>query len=259
MKHKVICVPGSVAPAAQRYAALTAAAGDAAEFHLKDLEVYRESVPPSDYSIEMELLGLDRFADSLGLDHFHLVGYSGGGFISLAYAATRPGRLLSLGLFEPAGIPGTHTELEEVSHRILQTSLRGLDGRDFMSAFIRLQLKPGVEPPPAPASTPPGMGNRPAGISAMIRAFDAYRLDRALFKACAFPVYAGYGDLSNDEQVVKMQILAGLFGDIHVQRYPGIHHFVSPEQIYTPAHAAELVFLWQRAEKALGMQLPQQQ
>jgi len=76
--------------------------------------------------------------------------------------------------------------------------------------------------------------------------------------ACTFPVYAGYGDLSDDYQLVKMQVLAGLFGDIHVQRYPGIHHFVSPDQIYTAAHDGELMGLWQRADEALAMQLAQQ-
>jgi pimeloyl-ACP methyl ester carboxylesterase len=250
MKSQVICVPGSVAPAAQRYAALVAAAGDSAEFHLKDLEVYRESMPPSDYSIEMEVAGIDRFADAHGLDRFHLVGYSGGGFVSLAYAATRPNRLLSLGLFEPAGIPGARSDQEEVAHRSLQEQLVGLDGADFMSKFIRLQLQPGVQPPPAPASLPVEMRNRPAGISAMIRAFDTYRLDRELFKACLFPVYVGYGDLSDDYQRIKVQVLAGLFADIHVQRHSGIHHFVSPEQIYTPAHANELASLWLRGEEA---------
>jgi pimeloyl-ACP methyl ester carboxylesterase len=255
MKPQVICIPGSVAPAAQRYAALIAAVGDKAELHLKELEVYSGSVPPASYSIEMELAGLDRLADSLGLEHFHLVGYSGGGFVSLAYAATRPHRLVSLGLFEPAAIPGRRTEIEQAAHRAFQEELHGLDGPGFMSAFIRLGLKPGVQPPPAPAATPPEMRNRPAGISAMMRAFDAYRLDRALFMACAFPVYAGYGDLSDDYQLVKMQVLAGLFGDIHVQRYPGIHHFVSPEQIYTAAHAGELMGLWERADKALAIQL----
>src|SRR6266571_4315121 len=224
MKHQVICIPGSVAPAAQRYGALLAGAGDAADLYLKDLEVYRESMPPVDYSVEMEVTGLDRFADSHGLDQFHLVGYSGGGFVSLAYAATRPNRLLSLGLFEPAGIPGNRTDQEQAAHRSLQEQLRGLDGADFMSKFVRLQLKPGVPPPPAPASVPAETRNRPGG-------------------------------LSDDYQLIKVQVLAGLFGDIHVQRYAGIHHFVSPEEIYTPAHARDLLGLWRRADARLASEL----
>src|SRR2546425_11746251 len=105
MKPQVICIPGSVAPAAQRYAALTTAVGHKADLHLKELEVYSGSVPPANYSIEMELAGLDRLADSLGLEHFPLVGYSGGGVFSLAFSATRPPRLFSPRLFARAGVP----------------------------------------------------------------------------------------------------------------------------------------------------------
>src|SRR5690349_190270 len=106
MKPQVICVPGSVAPAAQRYGPLIQAVGDGANLHLKDLEVYREAAPPEGYGIDDEATAIDRLADSKNLDRFHLVGYSGGGFISLAYAGTRPRRILSLALFEPAQIPG---------------------------------------------------------------------------------------------------------------------------------------------------------
>src|SRR5881397_1794879 len=104
MKPRVICVPGSVAPAAQRYKPLLdGVAGEAdlhlkdlevyrepkppadldgvageADLHLKDLEVYREPKPPAGYSIDEELSAVDRLADGLGLARFHLVGYSGG-------------------------------------------------------------------------------------------------------------------------------------------------------------------------------------
>ncbi|TMC87549.1 MAG: alpha/beta hydrolase, partial [Chloroflexi bacterium] len=105
-RPQVICVPGSVAPAALRYGPLMKHVGDDAEFHLKDLEVYRESAPPADYSIEEEVEALDRFADSKSLDTFHLVAYSGGGFISLAFGGIHRPRVISLSLFEPARIPG---------------------------------------------------------------------------------------------------------------------------------------------------------
>lgn len=256
MKPQVICVPGGVAPAAQRYAPLKAAVGEVAVLHFKDLEVYREAAPPANYSIAQELEGIERFVDSIGLDRFHLVGYSGGGFISLAYAGTRPGKLLSLGLFEPAGVPGKPTTEEQHIISSLNEKVRGLDDRDFMSAFVREQLKPGVQPPPPPAGPISAeMQKRPAGIRAMMRAFDAYRFDRDWLKLPPFPVYLGYGDLTGSYESTKVAVLAQLFGDIRVQRFDGIHHFVPPEQLYTPAHAASLRELWLRAESRLVPEL----
>ena len=246
-----MCVPGSVAPAAQRYAPLIEALKDKAGLHLKDLEVYREDAPPANYGINLELDGIDRFADSLGLERFHLVAYSGGGFCSLAYAGTRPQRLLSLGIFEPARIPGRLSDSELAVKKELDSGLAGLQGGEFMSAFVRLQVKPEARLTPPPP-TPPDetMRNRPSGIAAMLRAFEEYEFDRGLLRGCRFPVYYGYGDLSHDEQALKAGILAQLMPDVHVQRFEGVHHFVPPAQIYTREHVTSLVDLWQRAEKA---------
>jgi len=248
---QVICVPGSVAPAAQRYRPLVEAVGDSAELHLKDLEVYREATPPPDYTIDEELEAIDRFADSTSLARFHLVGYSGGGFISLAYAATRPRRINSLGLFEPARIPGQLTNEESAFFSFLESKLRGLDGPEFMNVFVREQVKPGVQVQPPPTTVSPEMQKRPAGIAALIRQFEAYRFDRQLLSACRFPVFYAYRDLSHDEQAMKAGILARLFADVHVQRFSGVHHFVPPEQIYTPAHVRALLQLWSAAELSL--------
>ena len=250
-KPQVVCLPGSVAPAPQRYGPLLQAVGDSAELHLKELEVYREAAPPSNYTIDEELEAIDRFADSKGLARFHLVGYSGGGFISLAYAATREQRINSLGLFEPARIPGQLTNEESAFFSYLQSKLHGLEGPEFMQAFVREQVKPGVQVQPPPTAASPEMQKRPAGIAALIRQFEAYSFDRDLFGACRFPVFYAYGDLSHDEQALKAGILARLFADVHVRRFSGVHHFVPPEQIYTPAHVGALLQLWSAAELSL--------
>lgn len=256
MKSPVVCVPGSVAPAAQRYAPLIAAVGDAAELHLKDLEVYREASPPAGYSITDELDAIDRFADSERLDRFHLVAYSGGGFIALAYAATRPQRVISLAVFEPAQIPGRLGAEEEAFFDVLRHKLDGLEGPAFMATFIREQVKPGAVVPPPPQGPPsPEMQKRPAGIAAMIGAFGAFAFDRGVLATLPFPVYYGYGDLSHPEQALKAGILARLVPDIHVRCFHGVHHFVPPDQIYTPEHTAELVELWRKAEEASAGQL----
>ena len=91
MSVPVIALPGGVMPAAIRYAPLKAAVHGQADFHFKDLEVYAGDAPAPGYSITTEVEALARFADSLGLERFHLVGYSGGGFVSLAFAGTMKG------------------------------------------------------------------------------------------------------------------------------------------------------------------------
>ena len=98
MSVPVIALPGGVMPAALRYAPLQAALGDQADFHFKDLEVYAGDAPPPGYSVATEVDALGRFADTVGLQRFHLVGYSGGGFVSLAFAGGHSDRLLSLAL-----------------------------------------------------------------------------------------------------------------------------------------------------------------
>ena len=252
MKPQVVCIPGSVAPAAQRYAPLMKIAGEAADFHLKDLEVYNEATPPAGYSIEQELEAIDRFADSNGLKRFHLVGYSGGGFISLAYAGMKPERLISLSLFEPARVPGKLTTPERAFFSGLEAKLAGLKGPDFMATFVREQVKAGVQV--APPSGPPSaeMQKRPAGIAALLAAFEAYRFDRELFRASRFPVYYAYGELSHPEQAMKAGILAEHFADIHVHRFDGVHHFVPPEMIYTAEHVDALIAVWSAAERSAG-------
>ena len=250
MKAQVVCVPGSVAPAAMRYKPLLEAVGDRADFHLKDLEVYREPRPPADYSIEQEVEALERFAKGTGLERFHLVAYSGGGFVALAYSAAHPERVMSLAMFEPARIPGALSEPEEAFFSELTRKLDGLRGDEYMATFVREQVRPGAVLPPPPAGpVSPEMQKRPAGIAALIAAFDVYQFDRESLRQAPYPVFYGYGDFSHPEQALKAGILAQLFAEIRVQRFAGVHHFVPPDQIYTPAHVRALLDLWRGAEE----------
>jgi pimeloyl-ACP methyl ester carboxylesterase len=183
----------------------------------------------------------------LGLDRFHLVGYSGGGFVSLAFAGAHPERLLSLALFEPASVPGKLSPEEARLDSHLRDGLTGLSGAEFMRAFVGLQLRTGVEAP-APTGPPaPWMRNRPAGIAAMMAAFPEHQFDRQRLRACRFPVFLGYGDLTGEQEELMASILAQLLGDIHVRRFTGIHHFMAPEQIYTSEHVRAMRDLWARA------------
>jgi pimeloyl-ACP methyl ester carboxylesterase len=54
------------------------------------------------YTLDHEIAGVLRAARDAGFDRFHLVGCSGRGASSVAFAANQPECLLSLALLEPA-------------------------------------------------------------------------------------------------------------------------------------------------------------
>lgn len=236
-------------PAALRYHALSAALRGEARIHAKDLEVYAGDAPPPDYSIALEVAQLGAFADSLGLDRFHLLAYSGGGFVSLAFAGAYPERLRSLALFEPASIPGELTGEERERFAVLEAGTAGQSGPAFMRAFVERQLRPGVPPPPPMEPAPPWMAKRPAGIAAMMAAFPAHPFDRNALRRVTAPVLYGYGDLTSDQEEVRAGVASRLFPDIHVRRFSGVHHFSPADAIYGDSHLAALRNLWARAAR----------
>ena len=172
-RHRVLLLPGSVVPATTAYGALLEVLGDRVDAIAKDLEVYAGDRPPADYSLANEVEGVTREADAHGFDRFHLVGYSGGGAAALCFAAANGRRLLSLALLEPAWAGNERTPEEDALMERFR-ALEGLPPDQFMAGFQRLQLAPGVEPPPRPdGPPPPWMAKRPAGIRAFLEAFTA--------------------------------------------------------------------------------------
>lgn len=148
-RYAVVLLTGAVLPAGPAYAALLEVLGERVDAVGKDLEVYAGDQPPPDYGLATEVRGILRVADARGFERFHLVGYSGGGASSLAFAAVHGERLLSLALLEPAWAGNERMEAEE---GVMQgfRALEGLPADQFMAGFMRLQLAPGVEPPPRP-------------------------------------------------------------------------------------------------------------
>jgi pimeloyl-ACP methyl ester carboxylesterase len=231
------------------YGALIAAIGDPADLVAKDLEVYAGDAPPPGYSLDSEVEGVVREADARGWGRFHLVGYSGGGAASLAVAARHPERLLSLGLLEPAWAGNWDWSPEEKAFWDAQD--RMLDGPEdqFMGSFIRLALRPGVEPPPRPdGPPPPWMATRPGGIRAFIETFKTYDLDRDALRGFDRPVYCALGALSNPAQYGAIaQRLARVFPDFTLETFDERHHFDPPHRVEAERLAASLLRIWDRA------------
>ena len=249
-RFEVLLLPGVVLPAQPAYRTLLAALGDNVRAVPKDLELYAAAEPPKAYDLDVEVDGILREADDAGFDRFHLTGYSGGGAAALMFAARHGARLRSLALLEPAWAGNDRSQPEDA----LQEQFRALDGLpadEQMAEFTRLQLAPGVEAPPRPEGPPPPwLAKRPAGIRAILRAFDAGTLDLDALRRFTQPVYFALGGLSNPNYFAQMaKRLSDVFADFTLETFPERHHFDPPHRSEPEHVAASLLALWQRAQR----------
>jgi pimeloyl-ACP methyl ester carboxylesterase len=253
LKHAVILLPGAVLPAALAYAALLDALGDAVQPVAKELEVYAGAEPPAGYTLAVEVEGILRTAEAAGFDRFHLVGYSAGGASTLAFAAGHPERLRSLALLEPAWAGNEGLDPVEEAVRRELDRIMTLPPAQLMPAFVRSQLRPGVEPPsPPPGPTPPWMAKRPAGLRAITAAFGAGELDLDALRRFRHPVYFALGGLSRAEYYERMAArLARVFPDFTLEAFEDRHHLDPPHRIEPERLSASLHDLWARADAAL--------
>lgn len=247
-KHDVILLPGAVLPADLAYSGLMEALGPEVNALAKELELYATDSPPPGYTLDAEVRGILEAADAAGMDSFHLVGYSAGGAGCLMFAARHPDRLRSLALLEPAwagneGLSAAEQRAWNEYRRIVR-----LPAPEMMPAFVRANLRPGVEPPPAPSGDPPPwMAKRPAGIAALTGAFASAELDTASLGALGVPVYYALGGLSNPDQYGEgARRLGEIFSDFTLETFEERHHFDPPHRAEPDRLAASLRKLWDR-------------
>ncbi|HUR85408.1 MAG TPA: alpha/beta hydrolase, partial [Solirubrobacteraceae bacterium] len=189
-------------------------------------------------------------AQESGFERFHLVGYSGGGAASLAFAAKHSERLLSLALLEPAwmGSDGLSPEEQDLWREFEQ--IARLPTAEMMSAFVAAQLAPGVErPSPPPGPLPPWMATRPAGLRAFINTFTSSTLDLDALRAFQQPVYFALGARSNPNYYARTAERArAIFPNFTLDVFDERHHFDPPHRIEPERTARALRAHWARAD-----------
>jgi pimeloyl-ACP methyl ester carboxylesterase len=244
-------LPGGVLPASLAYEALLKELGGEVHAVAKDLDLYGGDLPPAGYTLDVEVAGILRCAEEVGFDRFHLVGYSGGGASSLAFAAVRPDRLKSLALLEPAWAGNQDLSPEEATLWAEFRRIAELPANEMMPAFVASQLRPGVEPPsPPPGPPPPWMSSRPAGLRAFIHAFTSGDLDLGALRRFKSPVYFALGGLSNPDYYERMaDRLSGVFSDFTLEVFESRHHFDPPHRVEPERVASALRAMWDRAEE----------
>jgi len=240
----LILLPGIVAPAAIRYRDLLQ--------HLvgvnavvKDLEIYREPKPPSNFSIAHEVEGLARAADEAGLDRFHVYGHSGGGAVALAFAVAHPERLCTLALDEPASDFTDESNATYGWEEFDRAST--LPPAEATRAFLALQVSSSVELPPPPDAPPPWMSTRPAGIQAFIRAVRSHHVEPDAYRRFSAPVYFSRGSLTHPRWERMEKRLSTLFPRFSSDVFEGLHHLNTSHQAEPERVAARLRAFWRLA------------
>jgi pimeloyl-ACP methyl ester carboxylesterase len=249
MTTQAVLLPGGVMPADLAYAALLEALGNDVEAIAKDLEVYAGPEPPVGYTLDHEIAGILRTARDADFDRFHLVGYSGGGASSLAFAAKHPERLLSLALLEPAWMGNDDLSPKERDVWREIDRIATLPPTEMMPAFVAIQLAPGVEPPPPPPGPPPPwMATRPAGLRALMAAFRSSNLKLDDLRTLEQPVYFALGGRSNPNYYARMAERArGIFPNFTLEVFNERHHFDPPHRREPERTAQALRTHWARA------------
>ncbi len=246
--NSVIFLPGAITPAALHYEPLLKVLDGEVEPLLQDLEVYRRDAPPADYSLDVEVQALRRAAEGQRMEKFHLVAYSGGGAVALAFVAAYPDRVASLAVTEPAVIPSQAWVREETAFVGEMKAVMTLPSAEQMREFTRLHLRPEVPVPPTrPGPPPPWMSKRPAGLRALSQAFFAGSVDVNRFREFRGPVYWAIGSLTQAFAEREAKFMVGLFRDLRVEIYEGRHHFDPPQRAEPERFARALRELWARA------------
>ncbi len=243
-------LPGGVLPASLAYEALQKELGGGVHAVAKELEIYEDDLPPAGFTLDLEVAGILRCAEEVGFERFHLVGYSGGGASSLAFAAVHRDRLKSLALLEPAWAGNEDLSPEEAAVWSEFRRISELPPGEMMPAFMASQLRPGVEPPPPPPGPPPAwMSSRPAGLRSLIHAFVTGELDLDALRRFEGPVYFALGGQSNPAHYGRMaNRLSGVFSDFTLEIFENRHHFDPPHRIEPERVASSLRELWARGD-----------
>ena len=242
----VIFLPGMIMPAAEHYAPLLTVLNHGIQPVLKELELYTTELPVSEYRLSMEVQGLRRVVEQHDFDGFHLVAYSGGGAVALAFVARYPELVTSLALVEPAVIPTLKWFQSEDDYLNAMERVMTYPSGEQMQEYMRLKLRSGVKPPPLE----PWMAKRSACMQAMIQAFSVSKIEMGHLRRFQKPVYLAIGSLSNPIEERKAQTMARLFSDFQVEVYEGRHHFDPPQVAEPERFAKALLGLWERSEQA---------
>ncbi len=163
---------------------------------------------PSAYTREAMAGDVFALADHLGIERFHLMGFSMGARIALASALAAPTRVATLTL---GGVGGTVFDPRPPGHPMAE-AMEAPDPQTISDPMLRSFRQFADD-----------QGEDRLALAALTRAADEAPWDRAALKALAVPVLVVAG--SRDELAGDPRVLADCFGDGRAVTLPGCDHF----------------------------------
>jgi pimeloyl-ACP methyl ester carboxylesterase len=248
-KPNVIFIHGGILPAAVQFAPLLKVLNSNIHPFLKELEIYHNNVLPGTYSLSIEVEGLHHAANQAGMDKFHIVSYSAGGTVALAYTGTYPERVSSLALIEPAVIPSQEWFADESDYWQQLRQAMSLSDQQLIQAYMRVELRQGARlPAPVLEEPQPWITSCVTSQKALVSAYSNFDLPYDRLKAYPSPVYIAVTEWSNPVELRKAELLKKLFPVSRMEVYPYRHHFDPPHQAEPEHFAWALISLWEKAK-----------
>lgn len=161
----------------------------------KGLELFRTEYgddPFDGYSLAVEVDGVVRAMDRLGIENAHVVGYSGGGGVAMALAMEHPHRVRTLALDEPViglhlGVPDEEQFWADLDAALDQQGVAATLG------VVEATNAPGARPPEFADPPPPWLRSRITRTPILARAARDHYVAHDDLGRLRCPVHVAYG------------------------------------------------------------------
>jgi len=240
---RVVCLNGNM-PVADTFAALAKELSAEVTLILKDREAYTRS-PGEGLTLSDEVAGVCRAVDEADVTSFHLVGYSAGAVVALAFSVSYPKWVKSLALIEPPWSGNDTLSAEaKASHGALDRVLSEVPLKERMAQFRQAIMLPGESPAPLPPGPIPAWASMRAAQGAMLwQAIRTATLEKERLRTFTAPVYVAVGTRSHPGFRATAEELVALFPHAFLEVYEGADHFEIHTQ-YVARLATSLRALW---------------
>lgn len=241
-----VWIAGAAAPTEESFGGCIDVLGEEVRSLAKGLELFAAAQPIDDYSLATEVRGLRRAMDDAGVERAHLVGFSGGGGVALAFALEHPERVASLVLDEHVighrfGVADEDRFWADVDDALER------EGLDATLRVVAATNAPDADPPDFGDPPPAWLASRIERTPRLVRAVRDHAVSAADLAGVDCPVHLTYGTRTRTTFKGWCEAVARSVPRGTVEAYEGCDHFRPAHQLRPDRFVAALLAHWDRA------------